>query len=446
MMMPPALTIGRNLQVPAAIDLNGAVPAGGITLTLTSSDSSKVRFSTNPTLAGTSPLAIVIPEGAHGTPDFYVQAIGAPGPVTITASAPGFGSGTTGVTIASSGIIFTTAAGGVPNPILAAAGGSATPVIVYSARLNASGAWAETQDIAGGTSATVTVSSSSTGVGTLNPAQVTIQGGSSAGMTSFVPGSTGNSTLSVSVPAAPAGFAIPALAYREVTATVTTSRIILAPEIAAIGRNLQSEGALVLNQPAPAGGLVVTLTSSNPSLLTLAATPTSAGSGTLNITVPAGSNSMPYYVYALGSSGTVSYSASAAGYANGTASVTLTPSGVVVSDQFLLPFMTVPGGAATVLVNMAQLNPGDNKFSSIQMLRGGLSLNVTLTSGNTAVATIPSPVTITGGNNPGGVATTLTRKSVGTTTITVTQPAGYTAATNVIGEQDPMPILQVSLP
>jgi hypothetical protein len=443
--MPPSLTIGRNLQVPAAIGLNGAVPAGGITLTLTSSDPTKVRFSALPNAAGTSPLAIPIPEGARNTPNFYVQALGGTGPVTFTASAPGIGNGTTTVNIDPSGIVFTTSAGGLPNPILAAAGGSSTPVAVYSARLNTSGAWVETQEIAGGSSATVTISSNNTGVGTLSPAQVTIPGGDIGAVTSFLPGGAGETTLSVSVPGTPAGFATPAASYRQVTATVTTSRIVLAPEIISIGGNLQVEGGLVLNQPAPAGGLEVTLTSSNPTQLVLSATPAAAGAGTLKVTVPAGSTGISYYVQALGSSGTLTYTASAAGYANGTASATLTPSGVVISDSTLLPFLIIPNGTTTgtILVNMAQLNPANNKVQTLQSLRGGLSLNVTLTSANTSIATVTSPVTITGGSDPSSVSTPVQRKAIGQTTLSVTQPSGYTAATNLASDQNPMPSIQV---
>jgi hypothetical protein len=204
------------------------------------------------------------------------------------------------------------------------------------------------------------------------------------------------------------------------------------------------EGGLSLNQPAPAGGLQVTLTSSNPAQLVFAPTPTSAGQGTLTLTVPAGSTNVPYYVHALGSSGTVTYTASAAGYANGTASATLTPSGVVISNDTLVPFLIIPSGqpTGTLLVNMAQLNSADNKVNTLQMLRGGLSLNVTLTSANTSIATVTSPVTITGGD-PDGVSTNVQRKAVGQTTINVAQPAGFTAASNLPADQNPMPSIQV---
>jgi hypothetical protein len=309
LLMPSALTIGRNLQVPAAIGLNGSVPTGGASLTLTSSDSSKLRFSLTPNTAGTPSLTIVVPENAHATPDFYIQAVGATGPVTMSAQAPGFGTGQTPITITPSGIVFTTPFGGVPNPILAAVGGSAATVTVYTARLDANGVWVQTQELAGGTSATVTVSSSTPTVGTLSPPQITIQGGTISGTTSFQPGSQGSTSLSVNVPATPTGFATPAAAYRSVAAMVTTARIVLTADGVPVGRNLQYEGAVILNQAAPAGGVAVTLRSNSAQLL-LAPTPSAAGQSTLQVTVPAGGTSVPYYVQSLGASGTATYTAS----------------------------------------------------------------------------------------------------------------------------------------
>jgi hypothetical protein len=446
LIMPTGLTVGRNLQVPASIALNGVAPSGGLAMNITSNDG-RLKFSDSPTAAGASSITLNLPPLARGTNDFYVHGLDSTGTATFTAQAAGFGSATATVSLAPSGIVFTNAFGGVPNQIVAAAGGSPATVTVYSAMLNSGGDWVQTQPLAGGTSATVTITNTGNpAVGSVNPTQITIQGGTTTATTQFQPGSDGTTTLAVSVPATPAGFATPSATYRTLPVSVTTSRIVLTADGTPVGKDLQVEGAIILNENAPTGGLVVTLTSDSPQLL-LSASPTSAGQASIPITVPAGTNTAVYYVQALGNSGPATYRAAATGYVDGTASVDLTPSGVVLSDSVGLPFVTIPSGSnsATVLVNMAQLDPFDNSYASTQQLRGGLSLNVTLMTGNTGIATVVSPIAINGGADPAGITTTVQRVGTGVTPLTVQQPFGFVAATNTVFAFKPMPTLNVNV-
>jgi hypothetical protein len=439
--LPTGLIVGRNLQVPATIALLGSAPSAGLQVTLTSADSTRLRFSASPSVLGSGSLVLNLPAGARVTPEFYVQALASSGSVSYTVQAPGFGTETGSVALAPSAILFTNAFGGVPNPILAAAGGASVPVNIYSARVDASGNWVAMQAVAGG-GAVVTISNiGSAAIGSVNPAQVTIAAGSITGSTQFQPGSEGTTTLQISVPG---GFSTPAMAYRQLGVSVTRSRIVLTANGIAVGKDLQAEGSIVLNQPAPAGGLAVTLTSSSPSQLRFAPSATANGSGTLQITVPQGNTTAPYFVQGIGSSGTVTYTATASGYLDGTATITLTPSGVVVSDTNRIPFMSVPNdGTAEALVMMAQLDPVTNAYVDAQPLRGGLNLNVTLTSGNTGIATVPSSVTIEGGAAAGATTATVTGKGVGSTNITVTQPPGYVAAASI--GFNPRPSVQVNV-
>src|SRR5262249_47624565 len=156
-MTAPNVTVGQNLETTASISLSGVVGSSGATLTITSSDPSKVKFSATPDGAGSGTLNLDLPPNAHGTPDFSVQGFDKAGSVTYTSQADGFGTATGTVTLAPSGIVFTTSFGGPPNPILAAAGGSPVPVTVFSAILDASGNWVSTMPVAGGTQATVTI-------------------------------------------------------------------------------------------------------------------------------------------------------------------------------------------------------------------------------------------------------------------------------------------------
>jgi hypothetical protein len=448
LIVPASVTVGQNLETTMAVGLNGIVGSSGSVFTITSNDPSKLKFSTAPDTAGSGSITINLPANAHGTPDFYVQGFGSSGTVGYTAQATGFGSASGSVTLAPSGIVFTNLFGGPPNPILAAAGGSPVSITVYSARLDSSGNWAETQLLAGGLSATVNVTNSgNASVGTVNPTQVTIAGGSNSATTQFQPNSQGTTNLSVSVPVTPAGFSTPSSTYNTLPVSVTTSKIVLTQDQVAIGKDLQIQGSLILSQAAPSGGLAVTLTSSDASLLRFAVNATDAGQGTLQITVPAGQTVASFYLQALGSSGTVTYKASAAGYADGNATILLTPSGVVLSDAVTgFPFLFASvGSTVSMSVNMAQLNPADNTFQATQQLRGGLSLSVTVNTANSAIATVDSPVTIAGGADPTTITTVVHGVGPGTTALTVTQPPGYVAATNGIPPFNPKPSINVSV-
>jgi hypothetical protein len=343
--------------------------------------------------------------------------------------------------------VFTNSSGGVPNPILAGAGGSPVTITVYSARLNSTGNWVETQSIAGGLSATVNVTNSgNASVGTVNPTQVTIPAGFSSATTQFQPNATGTTNLTVSVPATPAGFSTPSSTYNTLPVSVTTSKIVLTADQVPIGKDLEMQGTIILSQAAPGGGLTVTLTSNNASALLLAAGAADAGQSSIQVNVPAGGTTATYYVQALGSTGTATYKASATGYADGAGSIQLTPSGVVLSDVNSLPFLSVgAGNTVTMRVNMAQLNSADNTFNQAQPLRGGISLNVTVNTGNGGIATVDSPVTITGGADPTSVTTTVHGIGGGVTPVTATQPPGYVAATNGIPPFNPKPSINVTV-
>ena len=85
--VPSALSVAAGQSVTLTVTLPAAAPAGGVSITLVSSDTSKA----------TVPSPLVIPQGAtNGS----VQVAGvASGPATITASANGFSSGNTAVTV-----------------------------------------------------------------------------------------------------------------------------------------------------------------------------------------------------------------------------------------------------------------------------------------------------------------------------------------------------------
>ena len=111
-----------------------------------------------------------------------------------------------------------------------------------------------------------------------------------------------------------------------------------------------------LGAPAPAGNLQVTIRSLDSSKLLLSTIPTAAGSGSITLTVHAGSSSIPgFYVQALAGTGTVDFETTAPGYAPDTSTVTLNPSGFVLNAN---NFSTNTFAAnTTIRVDAALLNP-----------------------------------------------------------------------------------------
>jgi hypothetical protein len=273
-----------------------------------------------------------------------------------------------------------------------------------------------TLTVAGGTTLSIPVQSSNTAIGTISTSPVTMAGGASSAMTTFQPASSGTATISLTQPA---GFVTPAQ-YSTVTATVTTASIAITDQ-ETIGRNLQIQGSFSLGQAAPSGGLNLTLTSNDPNLL-LSTSPTAAGSMSIVITIAAGGFNGQYYLQALGSSGTATYSGSAPGYVSRTATITFASSGAVLGDQFgTIGGTTFGSSPLPIYVYMAQLDSTGN-YVQIQQLSGGAApVTVPLTALNGTIN--PSVAVQPGSTN---AIAQLTAASGSTVTVTAGTPAGYT--------------------
>jgi hypothetical protein len=214
---------------------------------------------------------------------------------------------------------------------------------------------------------------------------------------------------------------------------------------ATVGENLQCPGVVSLGQPAPEGGLIVTLTSENPAQLLLSTNPGVLGSKSITVTVPAGAARAGYILQALANSGTATYTASAPGYKSRTATVELAPSGVLIGyhqppDETELARKESADRLHGLLTNLsakelqftiytAQLDPLTHRGADItvQPLRPGLSITVRLKSSNPSVGTIASPVTISGASSTSADFKLL---SAGTTVVSVDTPPGFTTPAN----------------
>ena len=419
-------TVGKDLQAPISITLTPSAPASGVNLTIQSGNASLVLLSSGSSV-GFQTLSPILPEGST-TISTFVQALASSGTATVTVSAPGYVSAAATITLAPSGFVVSG-----PNGIGASFTtyqGTTTSLTVSAARLNVSGVFVETQQIRGGFSANVPVTSSVTTVGNVAASSVAINGGTQSATVDFVASGANSGSTDVTV-SAPLGFSTPTTGT-TVNATVQQSGLI--PFTATVGQNLEKAVSIALTGVATSG-VPVTLTSSDPSKLRFSSAADSVDvSGSITVTIPPGhANSSDFYVQALGNTGTVGYTATAAGFGTVNGTVTLASSGFVIQSpggsgapSFQAP---VGFGPANLSVSTGRLN-SSGVFVESQLVASTGSVSVTVVSSNPSVGTISStPITIAGGT--GSASTSLQPVTSGSTTVTVSA-AQFTSA-QVVG-------------
>lgn len=429
-----SVTVGKNMETPVTCTLLGDTPTAPVNILITSGNSGLLQFSKTATGVGSGSITVATTCSPFGcqtsTPTFYAYGLGTSGTVNYTAQATGFTNGSATVTLAPSGFAAASPSG-INGSFTALGAGSTTTIRAVAVYLDpAQGGKPVETALAGGIApVTLTVNNSNALAGSISPTQVTISPGSGSASATFtavnpLPSNPAGETTLITVPT-PVGYTS---ISGQVTGFVPTGNVPLTLQCdgAQIGQNLQQ--LCTVSTKMQASDLVITLTSNSPGALLLSNTATVAGSGQIQVTIPAGSDRTTYYAQSLASSGIVTHTANAVGYSQATATITLSPSGVVIEGQSGMgPFLNfyyvnLSGGAVPVKVYTAMLNPG-NTFNSVQALRGGYGpLSVTVASNNTGVGTIITPVTIPQGNFVG--TTTFTPVSLGNTTLSVTQPPG----------------------
>jgi hypothetical protein len=300
-------------------------------------------------------------------------------------------------------------------------GAGLSGLTVYPALLDSTMNVVELQQIRGGLSVDVDIASSNALVGTIAASPVRFTGGAAYADTQFQPAISGSTVLSINTPA---GYSVPSR-HSSLTATVRAPGIGVEDGVV-IGKNLQAPGTVLLGEPAPSSGLSLTLTSNSGQLL-LSASPTTAGSASITINIPAGQSSAPFVMQAFAESGTATYTVTAPGYGSRSATVSFAPSGIVIAGPLGPGFplsMPVSAGSQEVTVSTALLHPDTGSYVMSQPLAGGTDLAVSLTSSDSAVARIQSAVTIRGGTD--SVVMPFTLLSVGSVTLSVETPAGFT--------------------
>ena len=436
------VAVGSNLQTPVTLRLSEPAPEGGLEVTVTSEDASRLKLSRHPEASGTDSLVVKVPAGFNESGEFWLLGMAGEGEVAYTATARSFAPGRGIVTLTPSAIVMV-------GPFKATefkttTGAASSRLVLYSVRLTPSMEFAEQQAVAGGVSLDIEILSSTEGVGVISPLRVSIPGGSPNTISEFKPAKPGSTSITTSVPP---GFSRPPAKYAAVVAAVALPGLAITDQLM-IGQNLQVGANVGLGEAAGPGGVEVTLTSNDPTQLLISGSSTEVGANSLVVKVPAGAVSAQFVLQALGKAGTVSYTATAHGYASRMGKIGLAPSGVVIAPSPYGPpdeaelFRKSGEGARGFIAHLAgntemplsvwtaQLDPITLRSADItvQPLRAGISITVNVESSNPAAGKVTSPVIIKGGTEIGHAQ--FTALSKGTTLITAITPSNFTKSTN----------------
>lgn len=209
------LTIGKDLQMPGVLCLGEAPPEGGLQVTLTSSDPTKLVLSAREDQPGSGTLTLTVPPGQLTAP-YFIQALGNAGTVTYHATASGFRRRDAKIDLAPSAIVLAydrdirqvNLAEGNQwfHASLADAKEKPFHVVVYAAYLDAaSGIPVESEPLRAGVSAKVVLHSSNAAAAIVE-SPLTIGFGVNRVLSRFTPAGLGDTTISLTTPR---GFSIP---------------------------------------------------------------------------------------------------------------------------------------------------------------------------------------------------------------------------------------------
>ena len=411
-------SVGKDLQIGLSGSLGLVAPAGGVQVTLTSSDPSKVLLSTNRTAAGSGSIIVPVNAGSNSISVFYVQSMTDTGTVTITATAPGYATDTSSVTSAPSG--FWINASSFTRDVFAANAAFG----IRSARLNPTTLnLAAHEELRAGLTVNVDLTNSDSAVGTLTVNPVVFSGGSGVQInTAFDPVSAGATTITL---VQPTGFDVPANVNTSIVATVTAPSIFLSN--VTVGKDLQTTSFISLSN-APPSPVDVTVTIAASSVALISTSRTTVGSSSVTFSGVTGTSVGTIYIQGL-AIGSTQITVQAAAYNDDTSSVTVDPSGFWINASSFT--RDVFAANAAFGIRSARLNPTTLNLAAHEELRAGLTVNVDLTNSDSAVGTLTvNPVVFSGGSGV-QINTAFDPVSAGATTITLVQPTGFDVPANV---------------
>ena len=390
----PAISVGRNLVLPAPLSLTpGVALPGAILVTLTSSDPSRLLVSgaADQTGKATAIVAYGNNNSSFSVPIGYLHGV-SDGPATLTVSASGFEAATFDVQVSAAVVTMT--------------GVTATVV----GRDSVVSFLTDPQTVRPGASISIPAKSSNPSVVAVDSPAI-FKSGARYAEVPLHPVGVGKATISADPPDG---------VVMSPTAASFDVAVRLPPFPASvsdryeIGKNLQFVQSINPFERVPAS---ITITSSDPSKLLISTDPKAAGQASVSIGPP---NFPTIYLQALSDSGQVKVTFSTPGFESKESTVTLYPSSVTFNASVLSYNKSL--GVLDLQIGFRMLNPAGG-FTNLA-LRGGFGpLNVIVSSGTPAVGT-PAPTLPI---NPGDYGATIkfTPVSAGSTVLTIQQPPGF---------------------
>jgi hypothetical protein len=402
--------VGAGLQDGAYSVSLGASNHGGVSVRVTSSDPAVALVSPNATTPGTAFVDLPVANGATST-SFYVQGLeGQVGSVTVTASALGFTGTTTGVinvvTPAVSlrgSLAGTTTALSIDSPFTVSVG---PPAADGSDLRVQSGLFLAQAVRTGGTPLTVTLTSDTPGVGLLATVAGTAASRSvvigvrqsqtassvAAGGVAFDPVAAGSTRVSASVP----GFVLTTAASRTVSVT-TPGIVVNSPNGISriVGAGLQDGPYSVNLQASNHGGTTVRITSSDPTRLQVAPSPTTAGSDFIELPLTNGSTNVVFYVQGVeNQTGVATVDVSAPNFTSATTgTITVAPAAYRIAS--LPSTLAATASTTTFFVEVGVANADSSDLliqgtTATQAVRPGNLLTTTVSNSNAVAAQLIS--------------------------------------------------------
>jgi len=310
---------------------------------------------------------------------------------------------------------------GIPNGVDTASKNAGYFDVVPAQPINLSSFSVVPSSVRGGTSATgtvlvdgpapyggtlITLSNSNTAAGTV-PSSVTVAAGSTSqtfNITTPIVASTVNTNIGAIFNGATM---YQQLAVTPTSAPLAVVSVSLNPPIVT-GTNA-STGTVTLGTSAPAGGAVVTLTSSNTSVVTVPA----------SVTVLAGQTSATFNATSTAVATSTSVTVTASYNATASATMTVAPLSAISLTSLVISPAVVPGGLSTT---------GTVTISSPAPF-GGIA--VALSSTNTAAVSVPATVTVLQGSTTANFTVSTFAVSAATTATVSATYSGVTKTASV---------------
>jgi hypothetical protein len=414
--MPP-LTLPPTTAIPSGFQRGLGFSAArsldqSLSLTVTSQDPNSLVLTTDPTQTGTGSVTVPLPSASR----IWAQALAPSGDIAVTSALPGFDPITTTVHISAPVFYF-------PNNVLT------QPFVLGVGETISLGGTVGTSDprvtccfaANPGTPGQVSLAATNSDAVTVSPPTAIIGSSLNSYSAGFqVTGvAEGSAALNLQPPQG-----IPlAPNYRPVSLTVKKKPMLM-PDLE-LGKDLSAVMTLTL-PTSSSSALPVHLAVNNPALALLSADGNAQGQQQMDATIPANVASLRFYVYGLAATGTAQVTATVSGKGAVTANVILEPSGFGWNTDSYTGTLYTPGGGSTPAVVAFVLDPATMLPVWQEDLRPSATASVPIVNANPDIVSI-SPSSFSFPIKAGNSIVQITAKSAGNATLSITQPAGFSA-------------------